>query len=778
MRSAGSRQTSNPLRVEFDRYSLRVDGRRRIVRSGSLHYFRLPARELWRDRIAKMKDAGLNAVDVYYPWNFHSERAGEYDFADLRDIEHLHDLIEEAGLYLIARPGPYICAEVDLGGLPAYLLRDPSVVLRCRKSGGFAYSMAYLEAVREWFAAVVPRIASRENLLLFQIENEYSVPAHLEMLSSGFADLLIRWLGSKRLARLANTPWIRRRALTAAPPSDPGDELGQRNAYMRELYKLSRRLGVRVPIFHNDVAALSGRQLDVDLLAIDRYPITDFESDWRSRPTTFDDFAVDEDALDAHGRIENPVFYPELQAGWYDGWGGGGYAHLRERLGADSIDATTKAALAARGTLWNYYVYCGGVTFGYLGSPDVYSSYDYGAPIAESGATGARHEAVRNLNRFLAEHEADLAATELDPEHERSCLQHFRTRIGDSRRYAFLRNPTRERVELKLPEGERAWLAPWETQIRVYDKQTRALVAVSPELPEAPAASSGIPPLVPRLESWRFSNASPQLAPEYDDSSWPEIPARDVERGRIDLDTLGVHYGCIWYRGTFEGRLDRLVLDARHVYSVWIDGGLVASGAQLRNTLGVGADGARVRAIDLRRAFRSDAGRHVIVILVESLGHNKGFADDFGNPRGIVSLDTGASRLHWRFRGGLVHGERGLTPRVDFAEVERRGTSELVLPHGWTGSPEGVGLYETSFRLEGIDPKRTALGLAFDPGRGRANLYLNGWLLGRCWIERGPQRRFWLPWGVLSADDENHLAITVWKSDARAALGKPRLEVM
>lgn len=767
------------MRVEFDRYSLRVDGRRRIVRAGSLHYFRLPARELWRDRIAKMKDAGLNAVDVYYPWNFHSERPGVYDFADLRDIDHLHDLIEAAGLYLIARPGPYICAEVDLGGLPAWLLRDPDLALRCRRPAGFAYSAPYMAAVREWFGAVVPRIASRSNLLLFQIENEYSVPSHVAVLSSPIADLLIRWLGAKRLARLASSPWLRRRALSATLPGDSGDELGQRNSYMRELYELSRRLGVGVPIFHNDVAALSGRQLDVDLLAIDRYPITRFDDDWRSRPNTFDDFAVDEDALDAHGRVANPVFYPELQAGWYDGWGGVGYAQLRERLGADSIDATTKAALASRGTLWNYYVYCGGVTFGYLGSPDVYSSYDYGAPIAESGATDSRHDAVRSLNRFLVEHEEDLAATDPDPGVERLCPQHFGTRIGAQRRYAFLRNPTRERVSLKLPEAERDWLAPWETQIRVYDAKTRELVAVSPELPEARSAAPSLPPLpplLPRLESFRFSNASPQLSPAYDDSAWDEIPQRALAEGRIDLDSLGLHYGCVWYRGTFEGRLDRLVLDARHLYSVWIDGALVASGAQLRNTLGVGADGARARSIDLRKAMRAESGRHVIVVLVESLGHNKGFADDFRNPRGIASLDTGASRVRWRFRGGLVQGERGLTPRVDFTRIERGGETDLVLPHGWAGAPEGVGVYETSFRLQGIDPERTALGLGFDPGRGRANLYLNGWLIGRAWFERGPQRRFWLPWGLLSPDQENQLAITVWKRDARASLGKLRLE--
>ena len=107
------------MRVDADRYSLRVDGRRILVRAGSLHYFRLPSPELWRERLALFRDAGLNAVDVYYPWNFHSDAPGRYDFAGVRDVDRLHDLIEEAGLFLIARPGPYICAEIDAGGASA-----------------------------------------------------------------------------------------------------------------------------------------------------------------------------------------------------------------------------------------------------------------------------------------------------------------------------------------------------------------------------------------------------------------------------------------------------------------------------------------------------------------------------------------------------------------------------------------------------------------------------------------------------------------------------------
>jgi len=762
------------LRVTFDRHSLLVDGRRTIVRAGSLHYFRLPARALWRDRIAQFKDAGLNAVDVYYPWNYHEERPGELDFAGLRDVDHLHDLIERAGLYLIARPGPYICAEVDFGGLPAWLLRDPRVTPRCRTREGFHFSRAYLEAARAWFAAVVPKIAARGNLLLFQVENEFTVPSPVGALSSPTADLLIRLLGARRLTRFASARWLRRR-FDASLPRAGG--LGQRNPYMRELYEHARALGVRVPIFHNDLHAWRGRQLDVDMLALDRYPVTDFRSDWRDDPRTFDSFKGDEAALDAHGRPANPVFYPELQGGWYDGWGGAGYARIRERLGPEGIDGATKAALAARGTLWTYYVFAGGVTWGYLASPDVYSSYDYGAPIGESGAMGARYEAVRRLNEFLEAHEADLAATDPDPKHEAWSAEHFATRVGAAHRYVFLRNPTREPAGVPCPEPERSTLAPWETQIRVYERRTKGLLAVTPELPADKAQPVPIPPLFPRLERWRFSDASPQLAADYDDSSWESLSQRQVEAGEIDLDSLGLHWGFVWYRGRFAGRLDRLVLDARHCWAVWINGSFVAGGDQLANPLGVGADGARAKSVSLRRVAFDENGPNTIAILVESLGHNKAFADDGANPRGIVSLDTGATRVRWRARGGLVRGERGLTPVVDFGAVERAHAEEVALPHGWAGAPEGVALYETSFRLEAIDPKHTALALAFDPGRGKANLYLNGFLLGRFWPERGPQRRFSLPWGVLSPDDENHLAVALWKRSERAALGKLRLEL-
>ena len=118
---------SQPDRIRYDNRSLIIDGKPTFIFSGELHYFRCP-RELWKDRMQKMKDAGLNCVDTYLAWNLHEpeEPANPDDFSKLRDMEQISDFIQTAqdlGLYVIIRPGPYICAEVDRGGLPGWLMK-------------------------------------------------------------------------------------------------------------------------------------------------------------------------------------------------------------------------------------------------------------------------------------------------------------------------------------------------------------------------------------------------------------------------------------------------------------------------------------------------------------------------------------------------------------------------------------------------------------------------------------------------------------------------------
>ncbi|NWI54387.1 BGAL galactosidase, partial [Calyptomena viridis] len=138
--------------------------------SGSIHYARVP-RPAWRDRLIKMYMSGLSAVQVYVPWNYHEMLPGVYDFAGNRDVEAFLDLTAELGLLVILRPGPYICAEWEMGGLPAWLLWKPDIILRTSDP-------AFLAAVDSWLHVLLPKIKPRlyqhgGNIISVQVENEY-----------------------------------------------------------------------------------------------------------------------------------------------------------------------------------------------------------------------------------------------------------------------------------------------------------------------------------------------------------------------------------------------------------------------------------------------------------------------------------------------------------------------------------------------------------------------------------------------------------------------------
>jgi beta-galactosidase GanA len=139
--------------VTFDKYSLMLDGRRQVVWSGEFHPFRLPSPDLWRDVLQKMKATGYTAVSIYFDWNYHSPAPGVYDFTGVRDMDRVLDLAAEAGLYVIARPGPYINAEVTGGGFPAWLSTQAG------RARGDAPD--YLAAADEWLTRI-DRIVARQ----------------------------------------------------------------------------------------------------------------------------------------------------------------------------------------------------------------------------------------------------------------------------------------------------------------------------------------------------------------------------------------------------------------------------------------------------------------------------------------------------------------------------------------------------------------------------------------------------------------------------------------
>ena len=120
--------------VEISGGAIRIAGKPTQIISGTIHYFRIRP-EQWRDRIAKAKMMGLNAVETYVCHNLHEPKPGQFDFAGMLDLEAFLDEIHRAGLYAIVRPGPYICAEWENGGLPAWLSARPVRIIRWASVG-------------------------------------------------------------------------------------------------------------------------------------------------------------------------------------------------------------------------------------------------------------------------------------------------------------------------------------------------------------------------------------------------------------------------------------------------------------------------------------------------------------------------------------------------------------------------------------------------------------------------------------------------------------------
>lgn len=147
-----------------------LDGRPFRIISGAIHYFRVVP-EYWEDRLLKLCACGMNTLETYTCWNLHERRPGEFDFKGRLDLARFLRTAQELGLFVILRPGPYICSEWDKGGLPAWLETVPGMELRC-------YNRPFLDAVERYFRRLFDEIrpylaVNGGPVIAVQIENEY-----------------------------------------------------------------------------------------------------------------------------------------------------------------------------------------------------------------------------------------------------------------------------------------------------------------------------------------------------------------------------------------------------------------------------------------------------------------------------------------------------------------------------------------------------------------------------------------------------------------------------
>jgi beta-galactosidase len=160
-------------RFALQGHDFMLDDARIQIRSGEMHPARIPV-SCWRHRIRMAKAMGLNTIALYVMWNYLENEPGVFDFhSERRDFVAFIKLCQEEGMWVYLRPGPYVCGEWDLGGLPPYLLRHEGIKLRDR------HDPVYMAAVQRYVAAIAPKIAplmvtAGGPILMLQVENEYS----------------------------------------------------------------------------------------------------------------------------------------------------------------------------------------------------------------------------------------------------------------------------------------------------------------------------------------------------------------------------------------------------------------------------------------------------------------------------------------------------------------------------------------------------------------------------------------------------------------------------
>lgn len=314
------------------------DGQPVRIVSGAIHYFRIVP-EYWRDRLLKLKACGFNTVETYVPWNFHEPKPGQFRFDGMADIERFVQIAAELELYVIVRPSPYICAEWEFGGLPAWLLADSDMQLRC-------YYEPFLARIDAYYDELLPRLAPYQctrggPIIAMQIENEYG-------------------------------------------------SYGNDSRYLYYLKEGMIRRGIEVLLFTSDGptdALLQGGMLPGVLAT------ANFGSSPASSFAKLREYASD-----------GPLMCMEYWNGWFDHWGK--QHHTRD---ADDAAAVFAEMLGA-GASVNFYMFHGGTNFGFYNGANCQSynlyeptatSYDYDAPLDETGRPTAKYEAVRET---LAQH--------------------------------------------------------------------------------------------------------------------------------------------------------------------------------------------------------------------------------------------------------------------------------------------------------------------------------------------------------------------------------------
>ncbi|KAF9218054.1 hypothetical protein BGZ59_000028 [Podila verticillata] len=437
--------------LNYDKYSLILHGQPTLILSGEFHYWRLPDQSRWRPILEQYRSAGLNCIRIYFHWGFHSPAQGKYIFKGNRDIDYLLSLCEEIGLYVLAAPGPYICAETQAGGFPIWLAAKREIRLRHMKTNFWKeYDPQFMDYCVEYFENILPILARH------QITNE-----------NGTGCVLALQIENESFQHVFGYP------------------IGLHDD-MRVLAQTARSCGITVPLFTNDGFEEGSfvvkddphrkkKDFGIDLYGFDKYVVFTPNSEPTSWVVGRDPSHLEEwspsivmselDSMEkkvrafGHANSRTPIFIPELQGGWFNHYGIQYTYDAIYRFYGDQYTRLMLDTVVSQGcTMLNFYMFYGGTNWGTIGDADVYTSYDYSACIREFGLMSGRLRKLRLGLLFLQSFSDVMVRTDAVPPRSHTVKSSLANTICQQRRSSgtstsssaeltFVRNFSSERLD-------------------------------------------------------------------------------------------------------------------------------------------------------------------------------------------------------------------------------------------------------------------------------------------------------------------------------------------
>ncbi|WP_100010002.1 beta-galactosidase [Lentibacillus sediminis] len=425
--------------IEVKNEAIRINGEETLLFGAELHYFRVPASE-WKNRIHQVKEAGINMISTYVPWTYHEYQEGQIDLTGEtrgeRDLQTFLELVSEAGLYCLVRPGPYVMAEVIDHGVPPWFLENyPEAMARTKQGEAHPARVVsylhpvFLEKAANWYHHVCKIIAPHQiqhggPVILFQLDNEVGM-FHWVTNQGDYnkvtMDLFEDYLDGRGEFAAGNGVTGSEAEQLLQAESAPNTVLQQsyRNfmrqhyrGYIEHLKSLALEEGIKVPFvvnihgFHTVDLLKRGTMYPIgisqlaeaakidDVIMAGDYYIGNIEYD------NFIDIVVANAFTKAIQWKEQPLFSAEFQ---------GGTIPDKPRLQPTTFDLTTRLCLANGMNAANYYMFVGGENMENIGL--LGRRHEWQAPLTAEGKKRPHFQVIQHLGRMLQVYQKPLLQT-------------------------------------------------------------------------------------------------------------------------------------------------------------------------------------------------------------------------------------------------------------------------------------------------------------------------------------------------------------------------------